>query len=98
MSSTPATRKPFASRVHIVLIGLLILSLVLMAQPFSKTVYQAGLGLLVVSTILQIGASNAPGHAGLGRTVRIIVTALVIVAIVFGVGIYLVPTLIHMGG
>ncbi len=88
---------PFASRLQQILIALLLLSLALIAQQFSKAVYQAGLVLLIVSTILQIGASNVPPSAGAKQTGRIMLIALVIVAIVFGLGIFLAPYLIHLG-
>jgi hypothetical protein len=91
-------RQPFASVLQLVLIVLLILSGVLIVQQWSLQIYQIGLVLLVATTLLQIGAGNIPPDAGVGRSLGILIISLTIVALVFGLGIVLVPYLVGLGG
>lgn len=88
---------PFASRLQLALIIMLLISLILVAQQANKQVYQLGLIMLVINTILQIGASNVSPTADANKTGRIMLTAFVIVVIVFAVSILLTPYLIHLG-
>lgn len=88
---------PFASRLQLALIIMLLMSLILVAQQANKQVYQLGIVMLVINTILQIGASNVPPTADANKTGRIMLTAFGIVVIVFAVSILLTPYLIHLG-
>jgi hypothetical protein len=89
-------RKPFATVMQAILIGLLIVSLVLIAQQYSQGVYKLGLILLVVTTIIQIGFGNIPPNASFGRSMKLLALSLAIIAFVFGLGILLVPSLIQL--
>jgi membrane protease YdiL (CAAX protease family) len=93
----PTTKKPFAARLQSYLIVALIVSLVLIAQQFNKTVYQIGIVMLIVSTFLQIGASNIDPKADFKGSMKVMGIALSIVAIVFALGIYLVPIFLELG-
>jgi hypothetical protein len=89
-------RKPFATVMQSILIGLLIVSLVLIAQQYSQAIYQFGLILLVVTTIIQIGFGNVPPSASFGKSMKLLALFLAIIAFVFGLGIVLVPTLLRL--
>ncbi len=89
--------KTFPEAAELVLILSLCLGLVLIAQRFSMAVYQIGLGIVLVSTFLEIAVGNLPKDAGLGRSLKLILLFLGIIAGVFALGIYLVPTLTHLG-
>lgn len=91
-----ATHKPFASVMQAILIGLLIVSLVMIAQQYSQGVYQAGLILLIVTTVIQIGFGNVPPNASFGSSMKLLALSLAIIAFVFGLGIVLVPTLLRL--
>lgn len=93
----PTTKKPFAARLQSYLIVALIVSLVLIAQQFNKTVYQIGIVMLIVSTFLQIGASNIDPKADFKGSMKVMGIALSIVAVVFALGIYLVPIFLELG-
>jgi hypothetical protein len=89
--------RPFASRMQTALIVLLLLSLLLIAQQGSITLYHLGLILLVGTTFVQIGFGNIPPTASFGRSMRLLLLSLIILAIVFGVGILLAPYLVNLG-
>jgi membrane protease YdiL (CAAX protease family) len=93
----PSTKTPFASRFQSVMIVLLIISLALIAQQFSKTVYQIGIVMLIVSTFLQIGASNIDPNADFKGSMKVMGIAMLIIAVIFTAGIYLVPIFLHIG-
>jgi len=89
-------KQPFATILQRVLIILLLLSLMLIGQQWSIDLYHAGLILLVISTLLQIAVGNIPPNADFRQSIKFIALILMIVAIVFIVGILLVPTLVRM--
>jgi hypothetical protein len=89
-------RRPFAMVMQSILIGLLIVSLVLIAQQYSQAIYQLGLILLVATTIVQIGFGNVPPNASFGKSMKLLALFLAIIAFVFGLGIVLVPTLLRL--
>lgn len=91
------TSKPFAARFQGFMIVMLIISLFLVGQQFSKVVYQIGLVTLIISTFLQIGASNLDPKMDFKESSKVMGTALAIVAVVFALGVYLVPIFLHMG-
>jgi hypothetical protein len=90
------SHKPFAAVMQAILIGLLLVSLVMIAQQYSQGVYQAGLILLVVTTVIQIGFGNIPADASFGKSMKLLALFLAIIASVFGAGILLVPTLLRL--
>ena len=91
-----STRKPFATVMQAVLIGLLVISLLLIAQQYSQSFYQLGLILLVITTLIQIGFGNIPPDANFGKSTKLLALSLAIIAFVFALGIVLVPTLLKL--
>jgi len=88
------TKQPFAARAHLVLIGLLGLSFVLLMQQYNKGVYQAGFLLLIVTRPAQIIFGNIPSTAAFKQTLRYLIIGIVILGGVFVLGIVLTPTLV----
>ena len=69
-----STGRPFASRMHVALVVLMLLSFALIAQQTYKALYQAGFVLLIASTLVQIVFGNVepgivltPALVNLGR-------------------------------
>ena len=100
----------FASRTQALLVWVMLASFALMTQQFvtffevggveidlGLLLYQIGLGTLIVSSILQIAFGNIPASAGVGKSLRLLGISMVIVAIVFGLGIFLAPILAQLG-
>jgi hypothetical protein len=92
----PAGR-PFASRMHVVLVVLMLVSFGLIAQQQSKALYQVGFLLLVASTFVQIVFGNIERTAGFARSMRQLAVGLVIIAAIFGLGAALAPFLVDLG-
>ncbi len=90
----PKRSLPFAARFQAVLIALMFVGFVLIGQPWSRALYRVGLPLLVVAAFLQIAFGNIPPAASFAKSMKLLVLTWVIVAVVFGLGIYLAPTLI----
>jgi hypothetical protein len=91
----PRRRLPFAARFQGLLIVVMVVGFVLIAQQRSKDLYQVGLPLLVVAAFLQIAFGNIPPSAGLVKSMKLLILTWVIVAVVFGLGIWLAPDLIE---
>ncbi len=87
---------PFAARFQTILIVVMFVGFVLIAQGFSKTLYQIGLPLLVLAAFLQIAFGNVPPAAGFATSMKLLLLTWVIVAAVFGLGIFLAPYLIEL--
>lgn len=89
----------FPERAERVLIAGMVLGIALVMERFvlDVRIFQTGLAILVVCTFLQIAVGNLPKTGGLTSSLVRIVAILAIVAIVFGIGILLVPTLSRLG-
>ncbi len=95
--TTPKSRRglPFAARFQGILIAVMVVAFVLIAQQRIKELYQIGLPLLVVAAFLQIAFGNIPPSAGFVKSMKLLILTWVIVAGVFGLGIWLAPDLIE---
>jgi len=89
-------KRYFAEVMHDILIGLLILSMILIAQRINRLLYQIGILMLVFSTFFQIGFGNIPSATPFGRSMKLLVIALAIIALVFGLGIILAPVFVNL--
>lgn len=96
-STAPKAKLPFAARMQGLLIVVMLVGFVMIAQQASKTLYQIGLPVLVVAAFLQIAFGNIPPAAGARRSLTLLGLTWLIVAVVFGLGIVLAPTLIGLG-
>lgn len=90
-------RRPFQERAEITMISAMILGIVMIAQRWEVGIFQWGLRLLVVATILQIAVGNLPKDVSLRRGLLLILAIVLLVAVVFGIGIALVPVLSQLG-
>lgn len=82
---------------ELVLMACFGLSFVMIIQAFSKPVYQLGLALLIVSTLLEIAVGNIPSRAGVKGAIGYAALYLGIIAVIFVLGIVLVPYLTGLG-
>ena len=89
--------KNFAEVLHAVLVVLMLLSFLMITQQGGKTIYQMGFILLVVSTVIQIVFGNVPPTANFAQSMKLLGIGLAIVAVVFLLGIKLVPYLVNLG-
>lgn len=89
--------RSFPERAERVLIAALLIGIALIAQRYNVVLFKVGLVLLVVSTFLQIAVGNLPKDASFGRSLLLIAMILGIVALVFAIGVALVPVLSQMG-
>ena len=89
--------RSFPERLEKTLILGLVIGILLIAQRYNLTLYKVCLSILVVSTLLQIAVGNLKKDASAGRSLYFIAKVLVVVAVVFGVGILLVPYFSQMG-
>jgi hypothetical protein len=89
--------RPFASRMHVALVVLMLLSFALIAQQAYKPLYQAGFVLLIGSTLVQIVFGNVEPTAGFAKSMRQLALGLAIIAAIFGLGVVLTPALVNLG-
>jgi hypothetical protein len=90
-------RASFPERAERVLIGGMVLGIALIMQRSSIDLFKAGLSVLVASTLLQIAVGNIPKQGSVTGSLLRIVLILGIVALVFALGVWLVPTLSGLG-
>ena len=90
-------RRPFASRMHVALVLLMLLSFIFIDQETSKGLYQVGFVLLVASTFVQIVFGNIAPTAGFGRSMKQLGLGLAIIVAVFALGVVLTPALVNLG-
>jgi len=89
--------RSFPERAEITLMVAMLAGILMIAQRFSVDVFQWGLRLLVGATLLQITVGNLPKEASVWRSLTLITLGLVIIALVFLAGIWLVPVLSRLG-
>ncbi|PSJ62629.1 hypothetical protein [Kumtagia ephedrae] len=92
-----ASKTPFAERAEGVLMASILVGIVLVAQQYSLQLYRFGLCLLVAATLLQIAVGNIPKHLGAAASLVRIVVILCVVALMFLLGILLVPYFAQLG-
>ena len=91
-------RMSFAEKAERTLIIVMVVGiLVLTLSPRVLWLYQAGLGMLLAATLLQIAVGNIPRDANFKRSLKIIAIILPLIAVVFMLGILLVPVLSNLG-
>lgn len=93
MERVPAA---FAQRAQNVVIGLLIASLIMVAQQFSQPLYKFGVIALLVMVPLQIAVSNVAPTAGVRKTVTKSLIILTIVAVIIVFSILVTPFLVGL--
>jgi len=91
------TKTTFPERAERVLIGGMLVGIVLLMQRFSLDMYKAGLSVLVVSTLLQIAVGNIPKAGGVAASLVRILVIVAVIAVIFAIGVLLVPTLSRLG-
>ncbi len=89
--------RPFASRMHVALVVLMVVSFGLIAQQGSKALYQVGFVLLFASTFVQIVFGNIPPGDGFRASMRKLAVGLAVIAAIFGLGAALTPALVNLG-
>ncbi|MHA6644042.1 hypothetical protein [Mesorhizobium sp. A623] len=89
--------RTFPERLEMFMILALAAGILLIAQRYSLTLYKVGLSILVVATFLQIAVGNLRKDASVGRSLLFIVMVLAIAAVVFTIGILLVPYFSQLG-
>jgi hypothetical protein len=90
-------KQPFAAVVQGILVILLIISFVMITQQFNETVYRLGFLLLIASTFVQIVFGNLPPEANFKQSLKFTAVVFCIIAVVFGLGIFLAPHLVNLG-
>jgi hypothetical protein len=90
-------KQPFAAKVQGILVILLAVSFAMITQQFSETVYRMGFLLLIASTFVQIVFGNLSPEADLKQSLKFTAVVFAIIAIVFGLGIFLAPHLVNLG-
>ena len=93
MEKVPAA---FAQRAQNIVIGLLIASLIMVAQQFSQPLYKFGVIALLVMVPLQIAVSNVAPTAGVRKTVTKSLIILTIVAAIIVFSILVTPFLVGL--
>ncbi len=91
------TKTTFPERAERVLIGGMLVGIVLLMQRFSLDLYKAGLSVLVVSTLLQIAVGNIPKAGGVAASLVRILVIVAVIAVIFAIGVLVVPTLSRLG-
>ena len=90
-------RQPFAAIVQGILVILLAVSFAMITQQFNEAIYRLGFLLLIASTFVQIVFGNLPPEADLKQSLKFTAIVFGIIAIVFGLGIFLAPYLVNLG-
>jgi hypothetical protein len=90
-------KQPFAAIVQGILVILLVISFVMITQQFYESIYRMGFLLLIASTFVQIAFGNLPPEANFKQSVKLTAVVFAIIAIVFGLGIFLAPHLVNLG-
>ena len=90
-------KQPFAAMMQGILVILLALSFAMITQQFNETIYRLGFLLLIASTFVQIVFGNLPPEANFKQSIKFTAVVFFIIAIVFGLGIFLAPHLVNLG-
>jgi hypothetical protein len=87
----------FSSKVHVVLICAMIVSLLLILQQWSFLLYKVGIVALIVTVLIQIPFGNIPGEANARRSLLLFLRFFSIIVLIFVVAIFLAPYLVKIG-
>ncbi len=90
-------KQPFAAIVQGILVILLAVSFAMITQQVNETLYRIGFLLLIASTFVQIVFGNLPPEADFKQSIKFTIIVFGIIAIVFGLGIFLAPHLVNLG-
>lgn len=90
-------KRPFAAIVQFILVIWMLVSIVMIGQQFSMNIYQLGLISLVFTALSQIAFGNIPATAHFGRSLKMYVWFMFLIAVVFGVSILAAPYLVALG-
>lgn len=90
-------KRPFAARVHIVLVILMLAGIVMIGQQLSMQIYQFGLIVLVSATIVQIAFGNIPPNFDFRRSMKLFWPFMGIILIVFVISFLATPLLYALG-
>ena len=92
-----STGRPFAAIAQAVLVVWMLASILLIGQQVSMALYQVGLISLAVATLSQIAFGNIPATANFGRSLRMYIWFMFIIAVIFAVSILAAPWLASLG-
>ena len=84
-------------RLELAIICLLGIGFLMVLQRWSYEAYRCGLMMIIGLTLLNIAVGNLPRNASPRRTLLMLLLFLALVAIVFGLGVVLVPHLAELG-
>ena len=90
-------RQGIVPRLEIGLIAVMCGGFLLVAQTWDFRLYRFGLLAIMAATVLNIAVGNLPREARAGRALLLTLLILAVVAVVFGIGILLVPALARLG-
>ncbi len=90
-------KQPFAAIVQGILVILLAVSFAMITQQVNETLYRIGFLLLIASTFVQIVFGNLPPEADFKQSIKFTIIVFGIIAVVFGLGIFLAPHLVNLG-
>ncbi len=90
-------KQPFAAIVQGILVILLAVSFAMITQQINETLYRIGFLLLIASTFVQIVFGNLPPEADFKQSIKFTIIVFGIIAVVFGLGIFLAPHLVNLG-
>ncbi|WP_284946902.1 hypothetical protein [Acidisoma cladoniae] len=90
-------RQTIVPRAEIVLLCVLGIGFLLVLQTWAFPLYRVGIIIIMGATLLNIAVGNLSRDAGPWRALLMTVVLLAVVAVVFAIGILLVPTLSQMG-
>lgn len=97
-SAVPARAgRPFGALLQAALVVWLLASMALIGQQWNFTLYKVGMVSLIVSSLSQIAVGNIPITANASRSLRMYLTFMAVVVLVFAVSILIAPTLAALG-
>ena len=92
-----STNRPFASIIHLILVFVMLISMLLISQHYNMALYQLGLLVLVGSALVQVAFGNIPPSANFAKSMRMLLIALLVIAVIFILSLLLVPLLVQLG-
>jgi len=84
-------------RLELTIICLFGMGFLMVLQRWSYTAYHYGLMMIIGLTLLNIAVGNLPRGASPHRALMLLLLFLALLAVVFGLGIALVPYLAQLG-
>ena len=89
--------RPFGALLHAALVVWMLASMALIGQQWNFTLYKVGLISLIVAALSQIAVGNIPVTATASRSLRMYLTFMAVVVLVFAISILIAPTLVALG-